>query len=95
VLKVREIHCDRWFLPRTIWGITVYPFIFYNKAFYQETLRRHEWTHVEQIRRDGYIKFHLRYFKQYIQKGYMGIDYEIEAYKKQHENTKPWQRNTK
>ena len=43
--------------------------------------RKHEDTHKEQYRKDGWIKFLSRYIWQLITKGYMNIDYEIEARK--------------
>lgn len=39
----------------------------------------HENTHKLQYREDGWIKFLIRYIYQGITKGYLAIDYEIEA----------------
>ena len=65
-MKVREIHCKRWFLPRNIAAITLYPFIFYNEksAYYLaafEELRHHEYTHIEQVNSFGFLKFYFKY----------------------------------
>lgn len=41
--------------------------------------RKHEDMHKIQWKRDGHIKFACRYVWQLITKGYLNIDYEIEA----------------
>ena len=86
-----EIHCKRWLLPKKTWGIVLYPFIFYRRKYYSETLRRHEWTHIRQIRRDGVFKFYFKILKDYATVGYRNSPYEIEAYEKQEdEDYEPW-----
>lgn len=67
MLKIREVHCRRWFLRKRINAITLYPFIFYQKdtARYRsdfENLRRHEWAHVDQFRKDGALVVYWRHF---------------------------------
>jgi hypothetical protein len=46
---------------------------------HRERVRRHEECHVAQMRRDGALKWHLRYVWQWLTVGYARIDYEIEA----------------
>jgi len=65
-MKIIEIHCDNWFLKDSIAGITLYPFIFYNKnhKFYKDhfkTLQRHEFIHVDQVYKMGWLKFYFSY----------------------------------
>ena len=76
-MKVREIVCKRWLLDDTWKGITLYPFIFYNGKP-TKTLRKHEWVHVDQVRRDGWFKFYWNYVQQ-MRKPYSERKYEIEA----------------
>ena len=78
-------------------GIVFYPFIFYS--FRKQALevspeapenwvRRHEWIHIDQIRKHGYFTFHFKYFLHYLInrfkgmnhfESYWNIPYEIEA----------------
>lgn len=66
-------------------GIAVTPRRVYLLAhsFDDETLRRHELVHVEQMQRDGVLSYWARYFFEWMRHGYYGISYEIEA--RQHE----------
>lgn len=74
-------------------GIVIYPAIFYNTRdhFIDDVTRRHEWQHVAQVERDGWIKFYFRWLWQAMRNGYSHIDYEIEAYTVQHDGKKPWE----
>jgi hypothetical protein len=95
-MKIREVYCKRfWPLPRNTWGITLYPFIFYNAKHWniEDFMRRHEWIHVEQVRRLGWWKFYYRYLKYHAKKGYDANPFEMEAYKRQSEKTQPWERD--
>lgn len=88
-----EVICKRWLLPDWVRGICLYPFIFYNGAP-RETLRRHEWVHVEQVRRDGWFRFYGRYLWDMIRrKPYIRRKYEVEAYAKQNDGQQPWLRD--
>lgn len=40
---------------------------------------KHEDCHKAQWKREGYLKFSIRYLYQLVTKGYLNIDYEIEA----------------
>lgn len=93
-MKVKEIYCTRiWLLNRKWFGITLYPFIFYNRKYWyiREDMRRHEWVHVEQVRKEGWFKFYLNYLKQNFIVGYKNNPYELEAYAKQNDGKKPWE----
>ena len=83
-MRIVEVKCARWFLSSRIHGIVLYPFIFYNTNSWSynknfESLRRHEWVHVDQVRRYGWFTFYSRYvtlssFREQV---------ESEAYSKQ------------
>ena len=86
-MKIKEITCNRWFLADWIKGITLYPFIFYNGEP-NKTLRKHEWIHIDQIRKEGVIKFYSKYLWYNFSKGYKKNPYEIEAYSLQNKQRK-------
>ena len=50
------------------------------ERFDDETLRQHELVHIEQIERDGVVKFCLLYVWWTARYGYWKNPYEIEAY---------------
>ncbi len=92
-MKIREIHCKRWFIPKSINAITLYPFIFYNKPerFSKsrfKTLQKHEMVHVAQVEKLGWFKFYASYINlNFIKRVKPGTGkYEKEAYKEQHEH---------
>lgn len=90
-MKIIEVHCTRWFLPKRATGITLYPFIFYQKSKFDIILRRHEWIHIRQVRRDGWFKFYYTWIKENHQMGYYDIEYEKEAYfLEEREAYNPW-----
>ena len=71
-------------------AITIGSIIIYSlpKDGVSERLRRHEQKHVEQYKRDGFIRFLYRYIKEYIRyrldgfnhyEAYYYISYEVEA----------------
>lgn len=95
LLSVKEVYCRRiWLLPKRTWGITLYPFIFYNCKHWKikPFMRRHEWIHVRQIQKDGFFFFYCSYVWQWLTVGYAEIDYEKEAYNNQHnESFSPWE----
>ena len=46
---------------------------------YNKSLQRHELKHIEQINREGYIKFSFKYLWYSFKYGYKNNPYEIEA----------------
>ena len=92
-MKIREIHCNRWLLQKQVAGITLYPFIFYNKKSLKynkdfEALQFHEFVHVDQVCKNGWFKFYLDYLWQSFRFGYRSNKYEIEAFDKEHKFVK-------
>ena len=65
------------------WAVTLGQTAYFSVAESEvsESWHVHEDTHKRQWKRDGYIKFIIRYLWQWIFKGYKSIDYEIEARK--------------
>lgn len=62
--NVREITCKRWFLRKSTAAIVLYPWIFYRGDLTKEQrhiIRKHEWVHVEQIHRLGWVRFYVTY----------------------------------
>lgn len=57
----------------------------FNRLNREEVLYKHEYIHVLQIRRDGALKFVVKYLLSFVKRGfkYNKIDYEVEAYKYQ------------
>lgn len=62
-------------------AVTLYPFIFYNGKPTADT-KRHEWVHIEQVKKKGWIRFYLTYLWYNIKYGYDKNPFEKEAYKK-------------
>ena len=62
-------------------GMVLYPWIFFkgSKEEVSDRLFRHELEHIYQVRREGWLKFHVKYFYFSIRKGYRNNPYEIEA----------------
>ncbi len=50
-----------------------------------QTLRRHEMVHIEQIERDGVLVFCAKYVWWSIRYGYWRNPYEVEAYDREHD----------
>ena len=75
-------------------GINLFGVLFVRKeykGFLPYDLLRHEQIHTEQMKRDGYIYFYVKYLYEYIKnlfkyknsnKAYYNVSYEIEAYNK-------------
>lgn len=80
-----------WPFPPWVRGVVLYPFILYQEIP-DIDIRRHEWAHVCQIRKEGIIKFYFKY-KWYSHKyGYRDNPYEKEAREKQYdEEFNPWE----
>lgn len=88
MLKVREIHNSKLARFLNVSGITIYPFVFYE-GVPDLPLRVHEWTHVFQVRLDGWFKFYFKYLVNYFKNRLSGMDdydayrsipYEVEAF---------------
>jgi len=63
------------------YGLTLYPFIFFQKSKEEvsERLLRHEYQHVIQIDRMGWIPFYATWLWQRATKGYYYAPLEVEA----------------
>lgn len=66
------------------WAVTLYPFIFY-RYHPEQSHRLHEYIHVEQIRRLGWMKFYFLWIWYYLKFGYTNNPFEVEAFKLQSE----------
>jgi len=90
-----KIKYNHW-LPKKVKadGLVIYPYVLLrhpeNKIKRKKALH-HEWVHIQQIRKDGLVKFYFGWFTQLIKnlfryknvhKAYRNISYESEAYKK-------------
>ncbi len=66
-------------------GRVLYPFVLFSdpKDKVDDWLFRHEIEHVYQIKREGWIKFHVKYLYFLIRYGYENNPYEIDARKVQ------------
>lgn len=83
-MKVREIYDSRLarlFLPTWVNGITLYPWILYTlpKSCISTKTRIHEWVHIEQVRRVGWLKFYASYLYYQLRYGYRNNPWEVEA----------------
>lgn len=72
-----------------IQGMVLYPFVLFASKDPDEHLRNHERIHVEQIKRDGVLRFYSQYLLEYFllrlkkmnhDQAYRNISYEKEAY---------------
>jgi hypothetical protein len=70
-------------------AIVLYPFVLYCDRTPSEDIISHEQVHLDQIKRDGVIKFYAKYLREYIKgrrcglshyEAYRSICYEREAY---------------
>lgn len=61
--------------------------VYYLPDQLDETTRSHEQVHIEQIDRDGPIKYTLQYLWWTLRHGYRANPYEVEAYNRE---TKTW-----
>lgn len=94
-MRIRIVY-NSWFANMIVGkNITLYPFIF---MMADETTSRnnhilnHEWVHVEQIRKIGWLKFYSTYLWYYFKNlvkyrsfdtAYYKVPYEVEAYAEQ------------
>lgn len=69
-------------------GLVIYPFIFFRQLAPSKKLILHELVHIEQIKKNGWIKFYFKYFLDYLKNrslgmnhynAYFNIPFEIEA----------------
>jgi len=92
-MKIRRKY-NNW-IPQLfkVGAITLYPFILYSrtKPFllarpdYLKSLFKHEYIHIEQVRRIGWFKFYFTYIIGNMKTGYKQNKYELEAWDRQHE----------
>jgi len=91
-MKIRRVY-NHW-IPQLlrVGAITLYPFILFSrKQFtlsreeYTRDLFKHEYIHIEQVRKMGWFKFYLFYIIENTKTGYEKNKYEIEAYDRQTE----------
>jgi len=93
MLKVRVVE-NSWFAGMIVGkNITIYPFIFliYDKQTSINTfILQHEYIHILQVRKLGWLKFYSSYILEYLknlwkyknfEQAYENISYEVEAYK--------------
>jgi hypothetical protein len=79
-MKLRVVY-GTWFVPPGKLAWVLYPFMFFRQPREEvtDTLFRHEWEHVDQVWREGWLKFYCKYIWYWIRYGYKSNPYEIEA----------------
>lgn len=94
-MKVHCVFSSRLASLLNVSAITVYPFIFFaddREAAMDMHIVAHEYVHVLQVRKLGWLRFYWTYLLQYFRQrfagrsdfeAYMGVNYEIEAYAEQ------------
>ena len=93
-MKIRVVESSR--IARLIgYSITLYPFILLQcdiETAKASRLLNHEWVHILQVRRYGFIRFYLAYLIEFLahliasgdrEEAYRFISYERSAYKLQ------------
>ena len=77
----------------TLAAVTVWKWVLYTDKNPEQAVINHERIHLDQIRRDGALKFYYRYLSEYLKLrilgighflSYRNISYEKEAYDNQH-----------
>jgi hypothetical protein len=95
-LKIRLIRNSLLAKILKVDGIVLYPFMFFSEERPSVKTINHELIHIQQVRRDGVIRFYFNYLKEYSQfrfrgithrEAYLSIRYEIEAYSNQNDLT--------
>lgn len=74
-------------------AITLYPFILWSQSKsslkgrmdYTTRVFKHEFIHIEQVRRVGWFKFYILYLIENSKTGYKQNKYELEAWERQYE----------
>lgn len=69
----------RLFLPRRYVAITLSSHVLTREASLADNVLRHEWVHVEQWRRYGFVGFLSRYLWYHFKYGYQRNPFEVEA----------------
>ena len=92
-MKIRRKY-NNW-IPQLlrVGGITLYPFILFSRTVPSmktnlrnpEQLFKHEYIHIEQVRKLGWFKFYFLYLVESAKNGYRKNKYEVEAYDRQTE----------
>lgn len=84
-MKVRCFYNVPWFWGEFFRGFTLYPFIFFkeSKEEVSETLFRHEWEHILQVRELGWFRFYRDWLLETRRVGYRSNRFEIAAYEAQ------------
>ena len=78
----------RWFLKGAGYRAITMPWrsiYILREHFHVSELRRHELVHIEQIERDGAVRFSVLYLWYLVRHGYRQNPYEQEAYRRQSE----------
>ena len=84
------------FIPKLlkVQAIVLYPFVLYASKNPSATLMNHERIHIDQIKKNGVIKFYAIYLHNYVifrfqglnhYSAYKNIPFEVEAYENQHD----------
>ena len=80
-MKLRiEYNMGKWIM----WGYggrLLYPFMLFAKSQegVPDWIFRHEMEHVYQVRRNGWLRFHLIYLWELLRHGYKNNPFEVEA----------------
>lgn len=93
-MKIRRVY-NHW-IPQllNVGAITLYPFILFARTTIAlrggkfptaMQLLKHEYIHIEQVRRLGWLKFYFLYVIEHAKNGYKQNKYEIEAHDRQTE----------
>ncbi len=90
-MKIRRKY-NHW-IPQlfNVGAITLYPYILFARSVQgiktyrknPEHLFKHEYIHIEQVRKLGWFKFYFTYIIESFKKDYLDISYEVEAYARQ------------
>lgn len=92
-MKIRRVY-NNWFAQLlNVGAITLYPFILYSQSKlslkardeYLTALFKHEYIHIEQVRRLGWFTFYFLYIIENMKTGYKQNKFELEAWDRQHE----------
>lgn len=92
-MKIRRVY-NSW-IPQlfNVGAITLYPFILFRRTVLgikanrknPEHLFKHEYIHIEQVRKLGWFRFYFTYLVECKRNGYRQNKYEVEAYDRQTE----------
>ena len=92
-MKIRRKY-NNW-IPKLfkIGAITLYPFILWSRSKsqlkdqmdYTKRVFKHEYIHIDQVRRMGWFYFYIKYLLENRKTGYKQNKYELEAWDRQYE----------